>query len=67
MKLHIRIYTLIKISYLININMYYVRFIDICNGIIDVDAIGLPMLFIDCAKVIGSSGASSYLRGDLIQ
>ena len=44
--------------------MYYVGFISICNGIIGADAIGLPVLFTDCVKVIGSSGASSYLKGD---
>ena len=44
--------------------MYYVGFISICIGIIGADASGLPVLFTDCAKVIGSSGASSYLRGD---
>ena len=27
-----------------------------------VDAIGPPVLFTDCAKVIASGGASSYLR-----
>ena len=50
--------------YLITIYMYYVGFISICNGIIGADAIGLPMLFTDCVTVIGSGGASSYLRGD---
>ena len=44
--------------------MYYVGFISICNGIIGGDAVGLPVLFTDCVKVIGSGGASSYLRGD---
>ena len=44
--------------------MYYVGFISICNGIIGADAIGLPVLFTDCAKVIGSGGVSSYLGGD---
>ena len=44
--------------------MYYVGFISICNDIIGADAIGLPVLFTDCVKVIGSSGASSYLRSD---
>ena len=48
----------IKISYLITIHTYYVGFISICNGIIGADAIGLPVLFTDCAKVIASSGAS---------
>ena len=41
---------------------YYVGFISICNGIIGADAVGLPVLFKDCAKVIASSGALSYLR-----
>ena len=50
--------------YLITIYAYYVGFISICNGIIGTDAIGLPVLFTDCVKVIGSSGASSYLGGD---
>ena len=44
--------------------MYYVGLINICNSIIGADAIGLPVLFTDCTKVIGSSGASSYLGGD---
>ena len=44
--------------------MYYVGFISICNGIIDADANGLPVLFTDCVKAIGSSGASSYLGDD---
>ena len=44
--------------------MYQVGFINLCNGIIAADAIGLPVLFTDCVKVIGSSEASSYLRGD---
>ena len=43
---------------------YYVGCISICNGIIGADAIGLPVLFTDCVKVIGSSGVSSYLRGE---
>ena len=46
------------------IYMYYVGFISICNGTIGADAVGLPVLFTDCVKVIGSSGVSSYLRGD---
>ena len=50
--------------YLITIYTYYVRFISICNGIIGADAIGLPVLFTDCVKVIGSGGALSYLGGD---
>ena len=54
----------IKILYLIAIHTYYVGFISICNGIIGADAVGLPILFKDCAKVIASSGVSSYLRGD---
>ena len=36
----------------------------ICNGIKGADVIALPVLFTDCVKVIGSGGASSYLRGD---
>ena len=36
----------------------------ICNGIKGADAIGLPVLFTDCVKVIGSGGSLSYLRGD---
>ena len=36
----------------------------ICNDIMGADAIALPVLFTDRVKVIGSSGASSYLRGD---
>ena len=51
-------------SYPITIHTYYVGFISICNGIIGADAIGLPVLFTDCAKVIASSGVSSYLGGD---
>ena len=54
----------IKISYFITIHTYYVGFISICNGIKGEDAIGLPVLFTDCAKVIASGGASSYPRGD---
>ena len=54
----------IKILYLITMHTYYVGFISICNGITGADAIGLPVLFTDCAKVIASSGASSYLGGD---
>ena len=54
----------IKMSYLITIHTYYVGFTSICNGIIGEDAIGLPVLFTDCAKVIASSGVLSYLRGD---
>ena len=44
--------------------MYYVGLISICNGIRGADAIGLPVLFIHCVKVIGSNGVLSYLRGD---
>ena len=55
---------LIKITYLIPIYTYHVGFISICNGIIGADAIGLSVLFTDCVKVIGASGASSYLGGD---
>ena len=44
--------------------MYYVGFISISNGIIGADAVGLPVLFTDCVKVIGSGRASSYLGGD---
>ena len=54
----------IKILYFIAVHTYYVGFISICNGIIDTDAIGLPVLFTDCAKVIASGGVSSYLGGD---
>ena len=54
----------IKISYLVTIHTFYVGFISMCNGIIGADAIRLPVLFTDCAKVIASCGASSYLRGD---
>ena len=43
---------------------YYVGFISICNGITGADAIGLPVLFTVCVKVIGSSKVSSYLGGD---
>ena len=54
----------IKILYLTAIHTYYVGFISICNGIIGADAIGLPVLFTDCAKVIASGGALPYLGGD---
>ena len=54
----------IEILYLIAIHTYYVRFISMCNGIIGADAVGLPVLFTDCAKVIASGGVSSYLGGD---
>ena len=63
MKLHIKIYVH-KILYFIAIDTYYVGFIIMCNGIIGADAIGPTVLFTDCAKVIASSGALSYLRGD---
>ena len=63
MKLNIKIYVH-KILYLITIHTYYVAFISICNGIIGADTIGLLVLFTDCAKVIASGRASSYLRGD---
>ena len=43
------------------IHTYYVGFISMCNG---ADAVRPPVLFTDCAKVIASSGTSSYLRGD---
>ena len=48
-------YTFIKMLYLITMHTYYVGFISICNGIIGADAVGLPVLFTDCAKVIASS------------
>ena len=31
----------------------------ICNGIIGADAVGLPVIFTDCTKAIGSDEASS--------
>ena len=40
----------IKILYFIVIHTYYVGFINISNGIIGADAIGLPVLFTDCAS-----------------
>ena len=55
MKLHIKIYVH---KNLIAIHTYYVGFISMCSGIIGADAIGLPVLFTDCAKVIASGGAS---------
>ena len=64
MILHIKVYidkNHISHSY---IYTYYVGFISICNGIIGADAIGLPVLFTDFVKVIGSGGTSSYLGGD---
>ena len=33
-----------------NIYVYYVGFINICNGSIGADAIGLPVLFTVCVK-----------------
>ena len=56
-------YMFIKILYLIAIHAYYVGFISMCNGIIGADAVGDPVLFTDCAKVIASGGVSSYLGG----
>ena len=50
---------------LIAIHTYYVGFISMCNDNIGEDAVGLPVLFTDCTKVIASSGALSYLGGDL--
>ena len=52
-----------KVLHLITVHSYYVGFISKCNGILGADAIGLLVLFEDCAKVIASGGASSYLRG----
>ena len=63
MKVHKK-YMFIKIWHLITLHTYYVGFISICNGITGADAVRLPVLFTDCAKVIASSGASSYLGGD---
>ena len=54
----------ITIHTYIYIYIYYVGFMSICNGIIGADAVGLPVLFTDCVKIIGSGGASTYLRGD---
>ena len=54
----------VKKSKIFILKYYYVGFISTCNGIIGTDAIELPLLFTDCAKVIGSSGASSYLGGN---
>ena len=66
MKLHIKIYVPKNlVSYNYTYKLVYVGFISICNGIIDADAMGLPVLFTDCTKVIASSGVSSYLRIDL--
>ena len=53
-----------KVFYFVTVHMYYVGFVNKCSGIIGVNAVGLPVLFEDCAKVIASSGASSYLRGN---
>ena len=53
-----------KILYFIAIHTYYVGFISMYNGIIGADAIGLPVLFTDCAKVIAFGWVSSYLGGD---
>ena len=50
-----------KILYLVAIHTYYVGFMSICNGIIGADAIGLPVLFTECAKVIAYGGALPYL------
>ena len=38
----------------IYIYAYYVEFISICNGSIGAVAIGLPVLFTVCVKVVGS-------------
>ena len=59
MKLHIKKYFHKKMSYLITILTYYVGFMSICNGIIGADAIGVPVLFTGCVKVIASGGALS--------
>ena len=57
----------------IHIHIYIMVYIYICilcriykhiNDIIGADAIGLPVLFTDCVKVIGSGGVLSYLVGD---
>ena len=61
MKLHIEIFVH---KNLIAIDTYYLGFISMCNGIIGADAIGLLVLFTDCAKVIASGRALSYLGGD---
>ena len=53
-----------KVFHFITLHSYYVGFISKCNDIIGVDAVGLPVLFQDCAKVIASGGVSSYLRCD---
>ena len=63
MKLPIKIYVH-KILYFIAKQTYYVGFISISNGTIGTDAVGLPVLFTDCAKVITSGGVLSYLRDD---
>ena len=64
MILHIKVYIDKNDVFYNYIYMHYVGFMSICNGIIGADAIGLPVLFTDCVKVIGSGGASSYLGGD---
>ena len=56
-------YNHMKVLHFITVHSY-VGFISKCNGIIGMDAIGHLMLFEDCAKVIVSSGTSSYLRGN---
>ena len=63
MKLHIQIYGHKNV---ISYTCTYIlcRVISICNGIIGADAVGLPVLFTDCAKFIASGGVSSYLGGD---
>ena len=53
-------------SYLITIHIYYVGFISICNGIIGADAVGLPVLFTDCAKVIGQKNDGQIVNGQTI-
>ena len=53
MILHIKVYIDKNHVYYNYIYTYYVGFMSICNGIIGVDAIGLPVLFTDCVKVIG--------------
>ena len=40
----------IKVLHSITVQSHYVGFISKCNGIIGADAIGLPVLFEDCAK-----------------
>ena len=63
MILHIRIYidkNHVSCNYIYVLSRIYKHM----YGIIGADAVGLPVLFTDCVKVIGSSGALSYLRGD---